>query len=212
MKRFMIYSEPVAKAGEKAVLKVFPDGRKRMRFDAALNFAGKDSGTKFDVVKNADGVIVDYQNVVLKGYLSTFQHVTPSDRDGEYVQRGAFAETIPHFMKNPVMLANHTNTVSSLVGAFKTVKEDELGLYVEGLLSNSPSEFVKDVRFKVAEGSLRTMSMGGVFHYNEDGRGIFKVSLWEGSLTPVPANQDAIFSVRELTDSEIKKVRIELGD
>jgi HK97 family phage prohead protease len=178
MKKFMVYRESAPKTDDKAVLKVFADGRKRMRFDAALNFGEKD-GRSFDEVKESNGLVVDYRNVTIKGYLSTFQHVTPSDRDGDYVQRGAFAETIPHFMRNPVMLANHSNSVSSLVGAFTTVKEDELGLYVEGRLSNSPSEFVKDVRFKVAEGSLRTMSMGGVFHYLEDGRGIFKVSLWK---------------------------------
>ena len=78
-------------------------------------------------------------------------------------------------------------------------------------LERQIASVIRGVAVKVAEGSLRTMSMGGVFHYLEDGRGIFKVSLWEGSLTPIPANQDAIFSVRELTDAEIKKVRVELG-
>ena len=61
---------------------------------------------------------------------------------------------------------------------------------------------MRDTRFKVAEGHLKTLSMGGLFHYKEDGRGIFKVDLWEGSLTPIPANPDATFSVRSLTDDE----------
>ncbi len=206
MKKLMVFQQPPTKG--KAVLRVFADGKRRMRFDATVVFA---DGKKGDAIKDKDGNVVDYQNVTISGYLSTFQGVTPSDRQGDYVVRGAFNETIPAFMRNPVMLANHDNDVRSLVGSFTTVKEDEKGLYVEGKLSNSPAPFVKDVRFKVAEGHLKTMSMGGVFHYNEDGRGIFKVSLWEGSLTPLPANPDAIFSVRELTDAEVKKVQLELG-
>jgi hypothetical protein len=68
-----------------------------------------------------------------------------------------------------------------------------------------------DIRFKVAEGVLKCLSMGGIFYYREDKRGIFKVALWEGSLTPIPANPDAIVSVRSLTDIEVKKVELELA-
>ena len=38
--------------------------------------------------------------------------------------------------------------------------------------------------------------MGGLFLYGHDGKAIEEVDLWEGSLVPVPANQDAKFSVR----------------
>ena len=183
-------------------------GAKLMHFDAAIVVSSPDA-KKWEEVKDAAGTVIDYRNVTIKGYLSTFRHVTESDRDGDYVERGAFTETIPNFMKNPVLLVNHQNSVKTLGGRFTPVKEDEKGLYVEALLSNSPSEDMRDVRFKVAEGSLRTLSMGGVFHYKEDGRGIFRVMLWEGSLTPVPANPDAVFSVRSLTDAEIKKVQSE---
>ena len=138
----------------------------------------------FTAVKQGES-IVDYQDVTIKGYLSTFQATTPSDRDGDYVMPGAFSETIPQFMRNPVLLVNHRNAVEDLAGGFTLVKEDAKGLYVEAKLSNSPSEWTKDVRFKVAEGHLRTLSMGGFFSYGEDGRGIEQVSLWEGSLTPI---------------------------
>jgi HK97 family phage prohead protease len=132
----------------------------------------------------------DYQNVRIKGYLSTFNG---TDRDGDTVLPGAFAECIPRFMKNPVMLADHRNSVASVVGHFTVVREDRAGLYIEGILSNSPE--VAHVRALVAEGHLKTMSMGGMFFYKEDGTTIRKVELYEGTLTPVPANPDAIFSV-----------------
>lgn len=184
-------------------------GKHVLRFDGAIDLSEADS-KKFDVIKDGEK-IVDVQNVTLKGYLSTFKGTTPSDREGDYVMPGAFAETIPNFMKNPVLLVNHRNTVADLAGMFTVVKEDSKGLYVEAKITNSPAEWAKDVRFKVAEGSLKTMSMGGIFYYLEDQHGIFKVSLWEGSLTPIPANPDAIFSTRSLTEVEMNKVQSELA-
>lgn len=172
---------------------------KVLHFDAAIPIEGEDA-KKFDVIKDGDK-IADYQNVKIKGYLSTNQSTTPSDRDGEYVLPGAFKETIPSFMKkNPVILMDHSRDISSVCGRFTKMIEDSKGLYVEGELSNAPD--CRDVRFKVAEGFLRTMSMGGIFYYAEDGRAIFKVALWEGSLVALPANPDAIISTRSLTSEE----------
>lgn len=159
---------------------------------------------KFDVIKEGDK-IVDYLNVRLSGYLSTFKDTTESDRQGDYVEKGAFTETIPHFMQNPVLLKNHSNKVEDTIGRFDVLREDSRGLYFEATLSNSPSDAMKDVRAKVADGTLKATSMGGIFHYKPDGRGIFKVDLMEGSVVPIPANPDALFSVRALTESESKE-------
>lgn len=184
-----------------------PAKKKVLRFDAALNLGAPDA-KKFDEVKDGD-VVVDYKDVRIKGYLSTFKNTTESDRDGDYVEPGAFKETIPTFMQNPVLLTNHRNDVQSIAGLFDIVREDDKGLYVEAKLSDSPADHMKDIRFKVAEGSLKTLSMGGLFHYKEDGRGIFKVNLWEGSLTPIPANPDAIISTRALNEAEVKKAELD---
>jgi HK97 family phage prohead protease len=173
------------------------------RWEAVLDLGAKDVKA-FDTIKDGD-TITDYQNVRFKGYLSTFVGTTASDRQGDYVENGAFTETLKRFKQNPVMLRDHVNNTSFLSGSFIDIREDTKGLFVEGLLSNAPD--VQSVRFKVAEGHLRTLSMGGVFHYKEDGRGIFKVDLWEGSLTPIPANPDALFSVRALTEVERKFIK-----
>lgn len=168
------------------------------RFDAAVDVEPPDT-KKMQVVK-VDDRVVDYQNVSLAGYLSTFKGTTESDRQGDYVDEGAFRETIAKFMLNPVLLADHRNSVSFLAGNFTSLREDKKGLRVDATLSNSPDNI--GVRFKVAEGHLKTLSMGGVFHYKEDGRGIFKVDLWEGSLVAIPANPDARFNVRALNEAE----------
>jgi HK97 family phage prohead protease len=174
--------------------------RKFARFDASIDISDSKAKT-FDAIKDGDRV-VDYQNVQVKGYLSTFGN---TDRDGDVVQPGAFSETIPNFMRNPVILADHRNSVREQVGSFNVVREDAKGLYVEGVLSNADTELCKQVRSLVAEGHLKTMSMGGIFYYDQDGRTIFKVALFEGSLTPVPANPEAIFSIRECTELEAKQ-------
>jgi len=173
------------------------------RFEAAVGIELEDA-KKPDVVKEGDNII-DYRNVRIRGYLSTFKSTTESDRHGDYVDEGAFRETIARFMLNPVLLTDHRNTVAMLAGNFTMMKEDKKGLLFEATLSNSPSNI--DARFKIAEGMLKTTSMGGIFHYKEDGRGIFKVDLWEGSLTPIPANPDARFNVRALSDQDKKYLK-----
>jgi HK97 family phage prohead protease len=178
----------------------FP-GVMRFRENVVMDLEAK----KVEVLKDEDGNVTDYRNVRLKGYLSTFKNVTESDRQGDYVEPGAFRDTLKRFMLNPVLLADHRNNVDSIAGTFTSMKEDKSGLFFEALLSNAPGNI--DIRFKVSEGMLRTCSMGGLFHYKEDGRGIFKVDLWEGSLTPIPANPDALFEVRALDESDRKYLR-----
>jgi HK97 family phage prohead protease len=177
-----------------------PGKHKTMRFDGQLPFECMD--TKKVKPVEQDGKIVDYRDVTIKGYLSTFNNV---DRDGEAVERGAFKETIKTFMGgNPVMLIQHRNNVGDIAGKFVVMREDDKGLYVEAEVSNSPA--LADVRFKIMEGSLRTMSIGGIWHYKEDGRTIFKVDLFEGSLVAIPANPKAIIQVRELNEEDRKRM------
>lgn len=171
------------------------------RWEATLDL-GAEGAKKFKEVKDEGGAVIDYRDVSIEGYLSTFESVTEADRDGDRVKAGAFAETLKEFMQNPVLLVDHLNMVSHLAGNFTSVKEDRRGLAIKATLTNSPE--MRDVRFKIAEGYLKALSMGGIFYYEEDRRTIFKVKLWEGSLVSIPANQDALFAVRSLNDSEKK--------
>jgi HK97 family phage prohead protease len=160
---------------------------------------------KMKDVKDEAGNVTDYRGITLKGYLSTFESTTPADRQGDYVERGAFEQTLARFMENPVLLKDHRNSTDSLAGHFTKIEENRKGLYVEAVLSDAPDNL--SLRFKVAEGSLKALSMGGKFHYKEDGRGIFRVDLWEGSIVPIPANPDARFTVRCLDDRDRRYVK-----
>ncbi len=178
-------------------------GHLMKRFDASISIEQQDAKS-FVEVKVGD-VVTDYRDVRVRGYLSIFRGPAEGDRDGEYTLPGAFTETLKSFRENPVMLRDHRNSTENLCGSFTTVREDEKGLYVEGVLSNAPD--TASVRFKVAEGHLKTLSMGGIFHFKEDGRGIFKVDLMEGTLTPIPADPKAIISTRSFNEEELQRMK-----
>ena len=91
------------------------------------------------------------------------------------------------------MLIDHENSTRSLAGSYTEIREDDMGLYVEGKLSNAPE--LATVRTLIAEGHLKTLSIGGMFYYEEDGKGIAQVDLMEISLVAIPMNPDARFEV-----------------
>ena len=150
--------------------------------------------SKRSAIKDKDGVVVDYRDVTINGYLSTFENYTQRDRDGDYVRGQAFDKSINKFSNNPVMLMDHVNDIEHLAGSFTQIQKDGNGLAVVGKVSNAPE--LRKVRFLIAENHLKTLSMGGLFLYGMDGKSIEEVDLWEGSLVPVPANPDARFAVR----------------
>lgn len=157
---------------------------------------------KMVAIKNGD-VVVDYKDVIISGYASTFAATTPADRDGDYIVDGAFDETLRQFKSNPVMLVNHDNRVQSLAGSYSKIGVNRQGLAIEGRLTNAPD--MQSVRFKVAEGHLKALSIGGFFFYGVDGRAVEKVDLFEISLVPVPANPDALISTRAIELSDCTK-------
>lgn len=152
----------------------------------------------FKEIKDQNGAIVDYKDVTFKGYASTNEDVTKGDRIGDYLKKGAFKKTISKFMQNPVMLLDHQNSVKEIAGTYTSLKEDRNGLLVEGKISNSPD--LRNIRFLVAEGHLKTLSIGGLFLYGEDGKAIEEVNLFEISLVAIPMNPDAIVSVRNIDE------------
>jgi len=161
-------------------------------------------GMKGVAIKDQSNRVVDYADVMIAGYGSTFAHVTAKDRDGDTVMPGAFTETIREFKRNPVMLIDHKNSVENIAGSYTEVMQDDVGLRVVGKVSNAPE--LRTIRFLIMEGHLKTLSMGGVFLYGPDGHTIEKVYLFEISLVAIPANPDAIFQARSLDLTSASKL------
>lgn len=145
---------------------------------------------KFNILAQfSDVKAAEDGNVYVEGYASTFNE----DLDGETITKDAFAETLDDYKMNPIVLANHTNTVESVVGKTVDAKVDNNGLWVRVQLSNSQDSFTQMVRSKVQEGLLRAFSIGGLFQY--DYPKIKKVKLLEISIVPIPANSQSLFSM-----------------
>ena len=173
------------------------------RFDALASLV--EAELKMRVVQEEEDKtrICDYLDISFEGFASTFAGTTPEDRDGDYIIPGAFDNTITQFMRNPVMLIDHQNSVKEIAGSYVKMGVNKQGLSVRGKVSNSPN--IRHARFLLAEGHLRALSIGGMFFYEDDGRGIREVNLYEISLVAVPANPDALFTVRSISLDDMTK-------
>lgn len=162
------------------------EGTNTRKFSTRMDISAMPSEPIYDGSR-----IIDYQNVSFKGYASTNEDTTKEDRIGDYLRRGAFRKTIREFKKNPVMLIDHENSVKNIAGSYANMVEDDKGLFVEGRISNAPE--LATVRTLIAEGHLKTLSIGGMFYYEDDGKAISQVDLMEVSLVAIPMNPDARF-------------------
>lgn len=179
--------------------------RTAKRFEAGATIELPTSKKAVPIYANGakEGMIVDYRDVMIEGYASTFVGTTASDRGGDYIQPGAFDGTIGEFMKNPVILTNHYNEVHHLAGSWSKVGINDRGLAVQGIISNAPD--VIGTRFKLVEGHLKGLSIGGIWYYNnDDHRGIEEADLFEISLVAVPMNPDALVYTRSLKLEDCK--------
>lgn len=156
-------------------------------------------------IKDENGNPIDYRGVKFQGVASTFGTAENLDRDKEYIMEGAFDASLDEFRRNPVMLINHDRSVMSLMGHYEKVQLTSDGLVTMGVVTDSPGELAKHVRWSIVEGSLRTQSIGGAFIYGEDYRGIRTVDLHEISLVVVPANPKAQFLCRTLDAETAQK-------
>lgn len=147
--------------------------------------------------------IIDFKNITLDGLASTFAAITPKDRDGDTIGDSAFNKTISRFMKNPVMLIDHTNSVNNIAGSFTKMRVSQRGLEVEAKVSNAPE--LRKIRFLIAEGHLKAFSIGGLFKFSDNNpRLVEEIELFEVSLVAVPANPDALFQARAVSIEDAK--------
>ena len=130
------------------------------------------------------------------GYGSVFG---VEDSYGEIVIAGAFDESLANRL--PSLLWQHR--ASEPIGIYTLVKEDAIGLYVEGKLA------LDTVRGQEAHALLKMGAISGLsigFNTREDSydtvtgvRTLRKLDLWEVSLVTFPANEAAcVTDVKEL--------------
>ena len=143
--------------------------------------------TEVKAVEN-DGVvrISGYAN---NKYISDRYGDVPTPINREYVYE------LTEFKKNPILLLNHNSNIGSIAGKVTEIREDVKGLYFEAEFTKS--EHIAEIlhaKQLVQEGILKTVSIGGVWHYEDEHNRdhLTLAEIMEISLVAVPADPNAL--------------------
>lgn len=130
------------------------------------------------------------------GYASVFN---VKDSQGDVVLPGAFKKTLKNWAKQkrfPPMLWQHI--AEEPIGVYKTMSEDEHGLYVEGRILREAGATERRAYEHLRAGTIDGLSIGYTLPSNsvefDDEQGVYllkEIDLWEVSLVTFPANPEA---------------------
>lgn len=161
-------------------------------------------------------------DLVLRGYASTWVE----DRDGEFVDPGAFDKSLPAYLeKNPIILWQHNQAFP--IGTMTEAFVDGNGLNVVALVHKPDPKEPPELHMaynKIRKGIVKTFSIGGFFEREfVMGRAVIKtVELMEVSVVSIPSNPDSIFEAAskavkggskrpQLLDGHLKQMRQIIG-
>jgi HK97 family phage prohead protease len=157
------------------------------------------------VSKDASG------KMVIKGFANT----SDRDRVGDVVLPSAFEKSLAEYLDNPVILFQHNwdKVIGKCIKAEIVSEGDQQGLYIEAEISGAKD--VEEVKTKIAEGILKTFSIG----YNEldaeydeaSGVNVVKeLELLEISVVTIPCNPKAKFTTEVQEEKTEEKSAVDL--
>lgn len=127
-------------------------------------------------------------------YIEGYANTVDKDRVGDVILPIAFQKSLPTYLDNPVLLYQHN--WENIIGKVVHAEITEKGLFIKAVISNADD--CKDVRLKIREGILCTLSIG----YNEvdssynnatETRVVKELDLLEISVVTIPANTQSKF-------------------
>lgn len=138
---------------------------------------------------------IDKAKKIIKGWAST----RDVDSDSEIVLPIAFRDTLPAFMRIPMMFYMHRWRDTFPIGQVVKAKiVEDVGLWIEAEITTI-TEAGKTVWALIQAGLLRAFSIGfsnAVRDKRDDGLTyIIKLKLWEISVVSLPANENALISL-----------------
>jgi HK97 family phage prohead protease len=164
-----------------------------------------DCKVEFDkkhITKSVDG------GLYIEGYANTID----KDRVGDVVLPTAFEKSLPNYLKNPVLLYQHS--WDNVIGKVIDAKVTDNGLWVKAYVSSSKD--CEDIRTKIKEGILKTFSIG--YDEKEAERDeltktnyVKDIELLEISIVSIPANPNAIFT-QSIEEKFMKKDKASQSD
>lgn len=133
--------------------------------------------------------------VRISGYANN-KHIADRYGDIPTEYNRPYVYDLEEFKRNPVLLMDHYQSVRNIVGSVTSIYEDERGLYFEAELSQSDLPEVKHARQLIREGHLKTVSIGGMWSFeNPDNTNQLTLAkIFEISLVAVPADTYAVFA------------------
>jgi phage head maturation protease len=104
---------------------------------------------------------------------------------------------LDRFTKNPVMLMDHRNSLSAIMGRFLTLTEDARGLFFEAELMTNDEAKCDDIQHAISayeNGFARALSIGGRWTYADPNNPTHMTGAYivEISGVAVPADEDAL--------------------
>jgi HK97 family phage prohead protease len=138
----------------------------------------------------------------VEGYAAVFGNV---DLQGDLIVKGAFKRTLQNWAKAksriPLVDGHLAGDTDRLLGSVSEAKENTTGLWFRAVFSSAAR--AQDARTKAVEGHLSGVSIGwlpvpGGIDFSETAEGVVRVlkeiRLLEISLTPIPANPEAVLT------------------
>ena len=155
-------------------------------------------------------VLTDFHDLETDGVLrisgyANNKHIADRYGDIPTEYNRSYVYELEEYRRNPVLLMDHDHDVSHMVGSVTNIFEDEKGLYFEAEISNSDLPIIKHARQLIKEGHLKTVSIGGVWLYEDlqNPSHLTLAKIFEISLVAVPADTYAVFEPK--TPSETAK-------
>lgn len=135
------------------------------------------------------------KNFTFEGHLAAFGN---KDFDGDIIRKGAFSDWLEKSRQDdkksiPIFWSHKSNEP---IGVFPldSMTEDDRGLFVKGVMPKDDTFVSGRVIPQLKIGSVSKMSIGykvNDFEYENNARILKSLSLWEGSLVALPANENA---------------------
>ena len=145
-------------------------------------------------------VLTDFKELETDGVLrisgyANNKHIADRYGDIPTEYNRSYVYELEEYRRNPVLLMDHDHDVSHMVGSVNKIFEDEKGLYFEAEISNSDLPIIKHARQLIKEGHLKTVSIGGVWLYEDlqNPSHLTLAKIFEISLVAVPADTYAVF-------------------
>lgn len=133
--------------------------------------------------------------VVISGYANT---KGVADRYGDIPTPfgRSYVYELEEYRRNPVVLLDHNSGVKNLAGKCTEIREDEKGLFFRAELTSSTLPIMEHVRTLVSEDILKTVSIGGIWLYEdiENPAHLTLAKIFEISLVTIPADTYATFT------------------